>query len=172
MLVVDLGGDAIYRYQLTKEGKLRPDGIISTPAGAGPRHVLAAGGRFYVTAELSAQVLVYDAAGALLGSVPASHSDGPNQPSELAASDRFLYVANRGPNTVAVFELDAGEELPRYVAEVATGEWPRHIALDDGLLYVANERSHEVMTMRIDPVTGIPALAETVAVPSPTMVLP
>ncbi|HEY2507117.1 MAG TPA: beta-propeller fold lactonase family protein [Streptosporangiaceae bacterium] len=172
VLVVDLGGDAIYRYQLTDEGKLRPDGIISSPPGAGPRHVLAAGGRFFVTAELSGQVLVYDAAGAPLGALPASRSDGPNQPSELAASDRFLYVANRGPNTVAVFELTEDEELPRFVTEVATGDWPRHIALDKGLLYVANERSHEVMTMRIDPVTGIPALAETTEVPSPTMVLP
>jgi 6-phosphogluconolactonase (cycloisomerase 2 family) len=172
VLVVDLGGDAIYRYQLTEEGKLRPDGLFAAPAGAGPRHVLEAGGRFYVTAELSGQVLVYDAAGTLLGAVPASRSDGPNQPSELVATDRFLYVANRGPNTVAVFELAASEPLPRYVAEVAAGNWPRHIALDNDLLYVANERSHEVMTMRIDPVTGVPALAERVEVPSPTVVLP
>ena len=49
---------------------------------------------------------------------------------------------------------------------------PRHIAIDGDLLCVANERSHEVMVMRIDPATGIPALARTIAIPSPTCVLP
>lgn len=183
LLVPDLGGDLVYRYRLTPEGKLVPHGTIAAPAGSGPRHVLQVGSRYYVTAELSAQVLAFDASGALLGGVPASQSGGPNQPSELAATDRFLYVANRGPNTVAVFLLPAAgaapgfagpsaSGLPRYVAEVPAGDWPRHIALDKGMLYIANERSHEVMIMRIDPDTGIPALAQTIEVPSPAVVLP
>ena len=60
----------------------------------------------------------------------------------------------------------------RYVTEVAAGVWPRHIALDGDQLYVANERSHTVMVMQIDPETGIPALVQTIEVPSPTVVLP
>ncbi len=83
---------------------------------------------------------------------------------------RYLYVANRGPDTISVFALDG--DLPRYLTEVPVGAWPRHIALDGDRLYVANERSHTVMVMAIDPETGIPAVVQTIEVPSPTVVLP
>lgn len=132
--------------------------------------MLQVDGRYLVTAELSGQVLVYDADGQLTGAVPASSATGHNQPSELASNGRYLYVANRGPNTVTVFALDS--ELPRYITEVPVGDWPRHIRLDGDVLYVANERSHQVMVLRIDPATGIPAFERSIAVPSPTVVLP
>lgn len=170
LLVADLGGDAIYRYQLSPGGQLKPDGVIATPPGSGPRHILPVRDRYYVTAELSGQVLSYDPDWQLISAVPASKSEGPNQPSELASNGRYLYVANRGPDTVSVFALDA--DLPRYVTEVAVGDWPRHLALDEDTLYVANERSDELMVLRIDPVTGIPRPERTLSVPSPTVVLP
>jgi 6-phosphogluconolactonase (cycloisomerase 2 family) len=168
-LVTDLGGDAIYRYRLTDKGTLTADGVVHAPPGSGPRHVLPVADRYYVTAELSGEVLVYDHDWRLLGAAPASTSLGPNQPSELVSDGRYLYVANRGPNTVAVFDI--GSELPRYLTEVPTGDWPRHISLDGQTLYVANERSHEVTRMQIDPATGIPAHRRTIKVPSPTLVL-
>jgi 6-phosphogluconolactonase (cycloisomerase 2 family) len=170
LLVTDLGGDAIYTYRLTDDGRLTQDGAMVAPKASGPRHVLPVGSRYYVTAELSGQVLVYDSGQQLTGAMPASATPGPNQPSELVSDGCYLYVANRGPNTVTVFDIRY--EAPRYVTEVATGDWPRHIALDDGKLYVANERSHQVTCMLIDPETGIPAESLTIEVPSPTHVLP
>jgi 6-phosphogluconolactonase len=169
LLVVDLGADAIYQYRLTGDGALEFERIMDAPAGSGPRHALAIGTRYYVTAELSGELLVFGHEGLFLGSVPTSRRAGENLPSELVSSGDYLYVANRGPNTVTAFALD--DDLPRYLAEVDVGNWPRHMALDGDLLYVANERSHEVMTLRIDPATGIPALEQTVPVPSPTVVL-
>ncbi len=170
LLVIDLGGDAIYRYRLTDDGRLEVVDIITTPAGSGPRHVLPVGDRYYVTAELSGEVLAYDHDGKLVGAVAASLTGAKNQPSELVSDGRYLYVANRGPDTVSVFAVDA--ELPRYVTEVPVGSWPRHIYLDGDLLYVANERSNEIITLRIDPQTGIPARVRTVSAPSPTCILP
>jgi 6-phosphogluconolactonase len=169
VLITDLGGDAIYLYRLTTDGKLAQNGVLVAPPASGPRHVLSVGDRYYATAELSGQVLVYDAGEHLASRVAASARPGPNQPSELVSNGRFLYVANRGPNTVSVFDLQ--NDAPHYVTEVATGDWPRHIALDDDTLYVANERSHQVMRMRIDPATGVPAHEQTIEVPSPTFVL-
>jgi 6-phosphogluconolactonase len=171
LLVVDLGGDAIYRYRLSADGRLTLTDTVAAPAGTGPRHVLPAGDRFYLTAELSGQVLVYDEGWQLLGAVPASPAAAHNQPSELASNGGYLYVANRGPDTVSVFALDGGA-LPRYLTEVPAGTWPRHIALDGDDLYIASERSHEVLRLRIDQSTGIPALVSAVSVPSPTVVLP
>lgn len=170
LLVIDLGADAIYRYQLSPGGQLKPDGVVAAPPGSGPRHILPAGDHYYVTTELSGQVLTYDRDWQLVSAVPASRADGPNQPSELAGNGSYLYVANRGPNTVSVFALDG--DLPGYVTEVAVGDWPRHLALAGDELYVANERSHEITVLRIDPATGVPAPARTISVPSPTVILP
>jgi 6-phosphogluconolactonase (cycloisomerase 2 family) len=170
LLVTDLGGDAIYRYRLTPQGKLLQEGVIPAPPGSGPRHMLTVGGRTYVTAELSGQVLTYDADWKLLGAVPASASTGHNQPADLVSDGRYLYVGNRGPDTVAVFALDG--RLPQYITEVPVGDWPRNIAFDGDHLYVANERSHSVMVMTINHATGIPEVTRTIEVPSPTVVLP
>jgi 6-phosphogluconolactonase len=170
LLVIDLGGDAVYQYRLRDDGTLEQFNVIRTPPGSGPRHAVRLGDRYYLTAELSGELLVYETDGQLAGVWPASVADGPNQPSELTGNDGFLYLANRGPNTVSVFALGPG--LPEYRGEVAAGDWPRHIALDGDTLYVASERSHQVLVMTIDPDTGIPALEAAIGVPSPTVVLP
>lgn len=169
LLVTDLGGDAIYRYRLTPDGKLMQQGVIPAPPGSGPRHLLTVGDHMYVTAELTGQVLVYDAEWQLVGAVPASSTTDSNQPSGLVSDGRFLYVGNRGPDSVTVFEING--TLPRYITEVPVGAWPRHISLCGEQLYVANERSHSVMVMAINAETGIPTLAGTIDVPSPTVVL-
>ena len=168
LIVTDLGGDAIYLYHL-EHGRLICDRLIAAPAGSGPRHSLRVGSRWFVTAELSSNILIYDDDWTLLGEVAANRAAGECYVSELVAAGGFLYVANRGPNTISVFDL-AGD-LPVYVTEVATGGWPRHMALDGDLIHVANERSDEVTTMRIDPASGIPVQVGSIATPSPTCVL-
>ena len=76
----------------------------------------------------------------------------------MSRDGRFVYVANRGPDTVSVFAWNG--ESATLIAEVPTGgEWPRHLALIDDHLYVANERSHTVTVFRVDPDTGIPRAA-------------
>jgi len=172
ILVVDLGGDAIYRYVFDTAGRLELDRMVGAPTQSGPRHAVPVSGRWYVTTELSGEVLVYDAEWLLLDAVPASALATENLAADLAASadGRFLYVSNRGPDTVTVFALVDGR--PSYVTEVPTGRWPRHIVVDGDTLYVANERSHEVTVMRIEPATGVPATVGRIATPSPTCVLP
>jgi 6-phosphogluconolactonase len=167
-IITDLGGDAVYRYHLA-DGRLVFDETIDTPHGSGPRHFIQVGNRFLITAELSGQILVYGLDWQLLGAVPVTTSATECLAAELVASGGFLYVANRGPNTIGVFAL--GTELPTYVTEVPTGRGPRHIALDRDLLYVANQLSDEVTTMRIDPMTGVPSTIATLSTPSPTCIL-
>lgn len=170
--VSDLGGDVIYRYHLDGDGQLANEGVVHVEHGAGPRHFLRLGDRWLMTAELMGRVYVFDADWHPLGSVQAARSPEENLISELAVGGdgAYLYVANRGPDTVSVFAL--GGDLPRYVTEVPTGRWPRHIALDGEHLYVAAQLADEVTTMRIDPASGVPEPVDQVAVPSPTCVLP
>lgn len=177
--VVDLGTDSVLRYEV-RDGRLHQAGEpLRTPPGSGPRHfATTAGGWCYVAAELSGSVIAYHSGPDTDGyveraRVPATTRPGPVQPSEIAVSadGRFLYLANRGPDTIAVFALDRG--LPRYLTEVACGgRWPRHFLLDGDLLQVVNERSHTVVTFHIPAADGVPvptgAVLET---PSPTCVI-
>ena len=77
------------------------------PPGSGPRHVLPVGDRYYLTAELSGELLGLRRRRQLARRRAGQQAPtAANQPSELASDGRFLYVANRGPNTVTVFALD------------------------------------------------------------------
>jgi 6-phosphogluconolactonase (cycloisomerase 2 family) len=178
--VVDLGVDAVFRYAV-EHGRTRLAGEpLRTPPGTGPRHLARGpGGWLYVAGELSAAVLAYEvdpATGAATerARVAASERSGLVQPSEIAVdpAGRFLYVANRGVDTIAVFALVDG--LPRYLTEVPTGgRWPRHFVLWDDFLYVANERSHSVVAFEITGTTGVPvATGVILEVASPTCLTP
>lgn len=183
LLVVDLGTDSVYRYELEAEtGRLVPRAPwVRTAAGVGPRHLAhhPDGRRSWLVGELDGSVLAYEvttdaASPRLSGRVSASGRPGQVQPSEVAVGPegRFLYVANRGVGTIAVFALDG--ELPVLVTEVDSGgKWPRHFALIGAHLYVADERADLIGVFRVDPVTGVPApVDEPVRVLSPTCVLP
>ena len=181
VLVVDLGADLVARLRLDPvAGRLTagPPAVVAEP-GTGPRHLVrSADGALLLVGELAADLTWYrpgPQAGRLeqVGGVATSTGSAPISPSEISMGrdGRFVYVANRGPDTVAVFSWDG--ESARYVAEVPTaGEWPRHMVLLGHYLYVANERSHTVTTFRIDPDTGMPVpQGEPTAQPSPTCVL-
>jgi 6-phosphogluconolactonase len=181
VFAVDLGTDSIYRYDLDPAtGRLLPQGPrVRTRVGSGPRHIARHpdGRRCFVVGELDATVTGYELQpGGVLherSRVPATERTGSTQPSDIAvrADGRFLYVANRGPDTVAVFALQGTSA--RYVTEVESGgHWPRHFALIGDHLYVANERSHTIGIFRVDHGSGVPApIGDPVEVPSPTCVL-
>ena len=166
VLVVDLGSDRVWRARLDPvSGRLTESrAAVATPAGTGPRHLAQApGGGLLVAGELTGDLSWYapSSDGALVraGAVRASTVTGANQPSEilLSADGRFVYLANRGPDTVSVFEWNPEKDGASLVAEVPTGGvWPRHMVLASSHLYVTNERSHTVTVFRVDPDTGIP----------------
>lgn len=181
VLVIDLGIDAVLSYRLDPAtGTLGAATAVATlPGGAGPRHLVRdLAGRVHVIGELDATVVTYEVTGddgwREVARAASTVEPGLNQPSEIDISPdgRFLYVGNRGPDTVAVFALDSG--TPRRVGEVSTrGAWPRHFITHADLLYVANERSNTVVTFRCDPATGIPQpIADPLSTASPTCVLP
>ncbi len=178
VLIVDLGSDRVWRCRLDRDAGRLTDltPAVVAPPGTGPRHLRwAPDGTLLLVGELNAELSWYRPDGpdglARGGGVAATTREGSVLPSELATDGRFVYVANRGPNTVSVFAWDGRSADP--VAEVPTGgDWPRHIALLDAHLYVANERSHSVTVFRVDPESGIPhRQGDPIAEGSPTCVL-
>ncbi|MDI2132939.1 lactonase family protein [Yinghuangia seranimata] len=159
LLVCDLGSDRVWRYQFT-HSTAQPDGALQVPAGTGPRNLAFAGepARAWVVGELDPVVL-----GLPDGDpVPIATADAGarNHPSAIVASPdgRFLYVGNRGPDTVAVFAVEA--DTVRQIGEVSVGgAWPRDLALIGDFLYVAAQDSDAVTALRRDPATGLLAAA-------------
>jgi 6-phosphogluconolactonase (cycloisomerase 2 family) len=128
--------------------------------------------------ELDASVTAYEldgAGGVLHERARVTASEHPEaQPSEIAVrpDGRYLYVAIRGADTIAVISLE--ESTPRYVTEVpAGGHWPRHFAIIGEHLYVANERSHTVVAFHLNGDSGVPEEPGVATeLPSATCVLP
>ena len=180
--VIDLGIDRLVHYRLDS-GRLIRCGETVLPPGCGPRHAaIDHRGRWYVAGEMDSTVVVCARAGdsgrlTVYGRHPTTTStvDDDNLPSAvvLSTDGRYLYVANRGADTIATFAVsEAGVLAP--VAEVPCGgEWPRDCSVVGGLLFVANQHSHTVTAFRLDPETGVPHPAGTVMeVGSPACVLP
>ncbi|MGH3712027.1 MAG: lactonase family protein [Micromonosporaceae bacterium] len=180
---VDLGADAVFTYRL-RAGKLAPAGEMRTRPGSGPRHLSfhPSGRQAYLTEELTSTVTACTYAPeqgrltAVQTLATAPRTDTRNYPSELlvSADGRFVYVANRGHNSVAVFAVD-GDRLTARGTVPSGGDWPRHIAFsrDGHFLYAANQKSGQLATLRVDRRDGSltpagPALSSG----TPTMVLP
>src|SRR5262249_31645277 len=119
--VCDLGLDKVFTYKFdAQQGKLSPGepAFTAMKTGAGPRHmVFPPDGKFaYVVNELNSTVIAfaYDGkAGALkevqsISTLP-GYYDGPNSAAEIdiRPDGSFLYVSNRGNNTVVLFAVDA-----------------------------------------------------------------
>ena len=164
--IVFLGLGEIRGYQLTETGALAHRWTApAQDAEAGPRHLVRdLTGRCYVSDELACAVSAYEPepSGGLrhVAAWPASTARSVslerNHPSEIALSPdgRFLYVANRGPDTITVFAVaDGALEL---IGETPTGGvYPQHFALADPWIVVAHERSHEVTMLHRDQTTGL-----------------
>ena len=169
VLAVDLGTDEVITYALdTETGRLERRGTMTTPPGAGPRHVAFSpdGATVYVITELGNTVIAcdYDVnTGALTArqTVPTLPNgfDGESFCAHIVVSDdgRFVYGSNRGHDSIVAIAVDDASGELRVVGHTSTeGEFPRHFALDpDGTrLLVANQNTDNVTVMTRDPESG------------------
>ncbi|MEU5218667.1 lactonase family protein [Streptomyces sp. NPDC020807] len=187
VLSVDLGTDSVRICALDPAtGALTVHGETALRPGTGPRHLAfhPDGRHAYVLGELEPTLTVcrWDAGTGFLEPVgelpvvPEGLPDGPRYPSEVvvAPDGRFLWVAVRGDDTLAVLALDADGTRAAHVATVPCGgHWPRDLALDPTgrRLYAANERSGDVTWFDIDWETGIPVRAGSVEAPAASCVV-
>jgi 6-phosphogluconolactonase len=184
-----LGLDRVYGFRLDPaKAAFAPASppFAATPAGVGPRHSkFSADGRFfYVADELGGSVCVfaYDAThGALtlqqtISSLPADFR-GENTTAEIRLSrdGRFIYVSNRGPDSLAVFARDPAAGTLTLVEIVPCGgKYPRNFALspDGRWLVCANRDTDNLVVFRVDPATGrLTLTAPSATIPQPVCVL-
>lgn len=169
--VADLGLDRVFSYRLSPEdGKLVPaePAFAVLAPGTGPRHTkFSTDGRtLYVLDELDSTVTAcrYDAAKGKLepfqriSALPDGFA-GQSTASEIRVhpSGRFIYTANRGHDSLAVFarEPQTGA-LTRLEIVPTGGQTPRNFALtpDGAWLLCAHQTSGNLTVFRVNPTTG------------------
>jgi 6-phosphogluconolactonase (cycloisomerase 2 family) len=84
---------------------------------------------------------------------------GSNSTAEIqvAPSGNYVYVSNRGHNSIVIFSVDAANGMLVPVGwEPTQGRTPRFFTLDPAgsLLYAANLDSDNIVTFRVDQQTG------------------
>jgi 6-phosphogluconolactonase len=172
VFVPDLGDNVIHQYGY-KEGRLTHQGHVALPPGEGPRHFV-----FHPTlpvaysgCELLSRVQVFavdssdpDAVRARIRPVQ-SHTTLPedftttNYVGEIKvdATGRFVYVSNRGHNSIAVYSIDQTTGFLTPVAIQKTGgKCPRHFGLSPCGHYavVGDQDSNVVRVFKICPRNG------------------
>lgn len=168
LAAVDLGNDRIYTYDVTDDGQLRQERWLQLPAGYGPRHL-----RFhhqrpiaYVLGELSSQISVLqyrsDGTFQLLNTqttIPADWTAHNGAAAiRISADDRFLYVSNRGYNSIAVYAISADGLTLTLIQQISSaGDFPRDFNFDLTEKYVllVNQNTSNGTLYRRDTTTGI-----------------
>ncbi|MBL6764531.1 MAG: lactonase family protein [Verrucomicrobiae bacterium] len=187
-IAADLGIDKLLVYRFNpNNGSLGPNEPAFTrlAPGAGPRHfAFHPSGRFaYVINELHCTVtaFVYDAEkGTLTERQTISTLDVPLQKGfstaevQVHPSGRFLYGSNRGHDSIAVFEINAGSgTLQRIQVASSGGTTPRNFGIDPtgNYLITANQNSDNLVVHRINQQSGrLTPTGNEAPVPSPVCV--
>jgi 6-phosphogluconolactonase len=189
VLVADLGLDRIFSYRVDPARR----GLVATrnppranvAPGSGPRHLaFRPDGRYvYAVNELLSTVSAfrYHASAGILqelqtiSTLPLGYS-GENSAAEIGldAEGRFLYVSNRGHDSIAIFQIDEAKGTLMAAGHAATlGRTPRNFAIDPtgGYLLAANQDSETVVLFRIDPKSGgLTPTGTTLRVPFPVCI--
>lgn len=168
--VADLGLDKIMIYKYDpKAGSLTANdpAFAETPKGGGPRHFSfhPNGKLAFVCNETSSSLtsFAYDAAKGTLTQVQTlstlpEKTDG-NSTAEVVVhpSGNFVYVSNRGHNSIAIFKVDPSSGKITAVGHQGKNiKVPRNFAVDPSgrWMIVCNQESNSVLVFAIDAATG------------------
>ncbi|HXO60309.1 MAG TPA: lactonase family protein [Candidatus Acidoferrales bacterium] len=185
VFVVDLGLDevVVYRFDPAK-GSLTPNDppFVKVAPGAGPRHLaFHPNGKFaYVLNEVNSTVTVFandsrNGSFSTLQTLPTIPKGftAHNDTAEIVVhpSGKFLYVSNRGHDSIAEFSIDPAKGTLTFAGDFSTqGKTPRNFALDPTgkFLLAANQESNNIVVFRIDHSTGaLTGTGQDAQVPAP-----
>lgn len=189
VFIPDLGENAVFQYRYDASNKqLSPETYIKFEAGSGPRHMAMHPDLdiCYVSNELFNTVCV----ARLDGSEPdqvkprlipfqyestIDNRDAVSYVSEIKLSPdaRFLYVSNRGDDSLAIFKVLEDGQLERTGLVPTGGKFPRHFAITPcgKAVIVANQDSGHVRVFNRNIQTGMLEMTDEVfQIPAPNYI--
>ena len=173
VFIPDLGENAIFQYRYDPIKKvLEPDTHIEFEAGSGPRHMVMHPNMdiCYVSNELFNTVCVAtldasDPEQAKRRLVPiqyVSTLENREQVSyvseiQLSPDARFLYVSNRGDNSLAIFKVLDDGQLERIGLVPTGGKFPRHFSITPcgKAVLIANQDTSTINLFHRDIESGL-----------------
>jgi 6-phosphogluconolactonase len=184
LCVIDLGIDKLLVYAVNN-GKLSKHNELSIKPGCGPRHMAFHPNKkfAYLLTELSSEVVVLeyieaDGSFNILQYTSALPGDFKGESSgsaiHLSPDGNFVYAANRGHDSIAVFSVDNSSGKLTFVAHTSTeGSAPRDFTIAPGgnYLIAANQDSSNIVPFSIDKSTGkLTRVSDTVAIANPVCI--
>ena len=171
IFVADLGIDQVKVYTIDKATfTLKPNKYpeIKLPPGSGPRHMAIHpnGKLLFIANELGCNVsvvqLLDNGAFKIMETVSTLPVDfaKPNSCADvhLSPEGNFLYVSNRGMNSIAIFSVNEKELKIKLIGHEDTkGEMPRNFTLtpQGDFLLVANQTTNNIVAFRRNAETGL-----------------
>lgn len=170
VFVTDLGSDKVMNYVAdAKTGKLTPNPaqpFFTAKPGSGPRHLIIhpSGKSLFLLNELDATLTSCTvgkdgviAAGKTYPTIPADFS-GTNTSSaiHLHPNGKFVYVSNRGHNSVTGFQIKSGGELEMVDQQTKSIATPRDFNIDPSgkFMIIANQSTDNLVVYDVDASTG------------------
>jgi 6-phosphogluconolactonase len=187
VVVADLGTDKVYNYQVEgANGKLVPAStpFVQVAGGSGPRHLSfhPNGNYFYLVEEITSTLgaAFFDARS---GEMKIMQDQTPTLPigfdksntgADIHASPdgKFLYLSNRGHNSLAIFAISKAGKLTLVGHESTQGKTPRNFMItpDGDLLFVAHQDSDNVIIFKRNKKTGLLKSIGSISLPSPVCI--
>ncbi len=162
LAVVNIALDLVYLYDIN-EGYLTCKDQIALPKGTGPRHAVYSEDEslLYIITEYSNEIYLYSAMTKQLLQRTTTLSPeflGNSNCSTLCFSKDYkhLYAANRGADTIALFQVNKDGSLTWLKEFSCGGKHPRHmmISKDANYLMICNQFSGDLVIYEIDRQSG------------------
>lgn len=185
IIATDNGFDRIYVYPFSPNSRKLEGKSFSTPPGKAPRHLVAhpRAPYFFMTNEREASVssFYFDSNSGdvrpvqTIATITENYSGPRVQPSNirLHPNAKFVYSANRGDDSIAVFAVDeVTGRLTRVDVVKTGGQGPREMNIEPSgkFLFVCNLQSNDVVTFALDGDTGKMTQVAKISVPQATVI--
>ncbi len=187
LFVADLGIDQIKVYTIDKATfTLKPNKYpeIRMAPGSGPRHMAIHpnGKLLFVANELSSNVTVVQLQenGSFriqetISTLPVGFTKSNTCADiHLSPDGNYLYVSNRGMNTIAIFSVSGKEPKVKLIGfEDTKGEMPRNFTLtpEGEFLLVANQNTNNIVAFKRNAKTGLLSFTDQINAFKPVCLL-
>ncbi|MBD8067918.1 lactonase family protein [Bacillus sp. PS06] len=183
-IAIDLGSDRVITYSIN-HGKLTETQVFHTKPGSGPRHITFHPNKniAYVMTELSSEVIVLNynemdgsfTEQQTIRTIPKDFNQiNDGSAIHISPDGQYVYAANRGHNSIAVFKVEQDSNQLSFVEWTTTeGDWPRDFVIDPSgeFLVATNQKSNSMTLFGRDKNTGKLTLIQSeVKVPEPVCV--
>ncbi len=187
IISVDLGTNELWFSQLDNQSQkliLSDPQTLKMNEGAGPRHLTFHRNNkwIYVLNELNNTVVLVQKSenGKYIKNIPISTLPtgytGTNTGADIHISSdgKFVYTSNRGHNSIAIFNVNAGDGSLTFIGyEPTLGNGPRNFSFspDDNYLLVANQHTNNIVSFKRDKITGLLTYMSQIEAPTPVCIL-